>query len=52
MIYFRERGANHIKIFGGGGGVILARQKLKNYRITELPGFIPRMMAEKWVCRA
>lgn len=34
----RERGANHIKIFGGGGGVILPQEieELKTYGITHI----------------
>ena len=47
----KERGAGHIKIFGGGGGVILPTEiaELQGYGIT---ASIRPMMAGRWVCRA
>ncbi len=47
----KERGAGHIKIFGGGGGVFAARDK-KNCRITASPASIRPTMVAPWVCRA
>ena len=33
----KEKGAAHIRIYGGGGGVIIPRE-IKELMITELPG--------------
>jgi methylmalonyl-CoA mutase len=44
----KEKGAGHIKIFGGGGGVILP-SKLQNCTNTESLEFILQMMVVPWV---
>jgi methylmalonyl-CoA mutase len=46
----QEKGAGHIKIFGGGGGVILPA-KLQNCMIMELQEFILQMMVVPWDCK-
>ena len=42
----QEQGFGHIRIFGGGGGVILPEE------IAALPEFMHRMMAGPWDCKA
>jgi methylmalonyl-CoA mutase cobalamin-binding subunit len=44
----KEKGAGHIKIFGGGGGVILPL-KFQNCTNTESKEFILQMMVVPWV---
>jgi methylmalonyl-CoA mutase len=46
----QEKGAGHIKIFGGGGGTILP-EEIKNFTTMVLPVFITRMTAAQWVCQ-
>jgi methylmalonyl-CoA mutase cobalamin-binding subunit len=45
----KEKGAGHIKIFGGGGGVIC--RKLPNYKPTESRVFTHLMMGDLWDCK-
>ncbi len=47
----KERGAGHIKIFGGVVACS-SRMKLKNYRLMASRKYIRLMMAVPWVCRA
>ena len=47
---FRERNAGHIKIFGGGGGVILP-DEIRNCRNMASPAFTPPMTDVPWDCR-
>ena len=46
----KERGAEHIKIFGGGGGVILPSEikELMDYGFLV---FTLQMMEGKWDCK-
>jgi len=46
----RERDATHIKIFGGGGGVIVP-EEIKSWRNTVSPKFIHLKTAPNWVFR-
>jgi methylmalonyl-CoA mutase len=46
----KEKGAGHIKIFGGGGGTILPSE-MRNCRAMASPASIIRTMVVRWVCR-
>ena len=47
----KERGAGHIRIYGGGGGVIIPKE-FKNCTIMESLVFFRQKMVENIACRA
>jgi methylmalonyl-CoA mutase len=47
-----ERGAGHIKIFGGGGGTILPEEIKELHERTASRGCTTRMTVVRWACRA
>jgi methylmalonyl-CoA mutase len=48
----KERGAGHIKIFGGGGGTILPSEIEELHELRHHAPCTTRMTAVRWACRA
>ncbi len=46
----KDNNSSHIKVFGGGGGVIVA-DEIKELEATGLPRSTPQKTARPWVCR-
>ena len=47
----KEKGAEHIKIFAGGGGTILPEEIKRTTGVRNRTYLSPQMMAERWDCR-
>ena len=48
----RERGGDNIKVFGGGGGVIVPAEIARAARLRREPASTRPRTARRWACRA
>ena len=48
----RERGGEHIKVFGGGGGVIVPAEIARAARLRRRRASTAPRTASAWACRA